>query len=154
MDPLTAAHLPKPLFPLGGKLPLVEVWVRRLVESGITDISMNLCVLSETIKRHFGDGSKFAAKINYVDEAVPSGTLGGVCKQAFGSESKRLPSERDHPGSQAFKGSTVIAPSGDIVTNFGSGFGSSALGEEEGLWNGGPGGSGNPSGYYLEVWKD
>lgn len=99
---------------------MVEVWVRRLVESGITDISMNLCVLSETIKRHFGDGSKFAAKIDYVDEEVPSGTLGGVCKQAFGLESKRLLSEKDHPTSWAFKGSTVIAPSGDIVTNFGS----------------------------------
>lgn len=99
---------------------MVEVWVRRLVESGITDISMNLCVLSETIKRHFGDGSKFAAKIDYVDEEVPSGTLGGVCKQALGVESKRLLSEKDHPASQAFKGSTVIAPSGDIVTNFGS----------------------------------
>ncbi len=120
MDPLTAAHLPKPLFPLGGKLPMVEVWVRRLVESGITDISMNLCVLSETIKRHFGDGSKFAANIDYVDEAVPSGTLGGVCKQALGLESKKLPSEKDHPTRRAFQGSTVIAPSGDIVTNFGS----------------------------------
>lgn len=99
---------------------MVEVWVRRLVESGITDISMNLCVLSETIKRHFGDGSKFAAKIDYVDEEVPSGTLGGVCKQALGLESKKLLSEKDHPTSRAFKGSTVIAPSGDIVTNFGS----------------------------------
>jgi len=99
---------------------MAEVWVRRLVESGITDISMNLCVLSETIKRHFKDGSKFAAKISYVDEEVPSGTLGGVCKQVLGAESKILPSEQDHPSKPAFKGSTVIAPSGDIVTNFGS----------------------------------
>lgn len=120
MDPLTAAHLPKPLFPLGGKVPMAEVWVRKLVESGISDISMNLCVLSETIKRHFKDGSKFGARISYVDEAIPSGTLGGVCKQAFGSESKMLASEQDHPGTEAFKGSTLIAPSGDIVTNFGS----------------------------------
>ena len=119
MDPMTA-HLPKPLFPLGGKVPMTEVWVRRMVESGITDISMNLCVLSETIKRHFKDGSKFAAKISYVDEEVPSGTLGGVCKQVLGADSKILPSERDHPSAPPFKGSTVIAPSGDIVTNFGS----------------------------------
>lgn len=118
MEPLTA-HLPKPLFPLGGKVPMAEVWVRRLVESGITDLSMNLCVLSETIKKHFKDGSEFGAKITYVDEEVPSGTLGGVCKQAFGCEAKRLPSEQDHPQTRAFEGSTVIAPSGDIVTNFG-----------------------------------
>lgn len=99
---------------------MVEVWVRRLVESGIADISMNLCVLSETIKRHFEDGSKFAAKISYVDEEVPSGTLGGVCKQVLGADCKILPSEQDHPSAQPFEGSTVIAPSGDIVTNFGS----------------------------------
>jgi mannose-1-phosphate guanylyltransferase/phosphomannomutase len=120
MDPLTAAHLPKPLFPLGGKVPMVEVWVRRLVESGITDISMNLCVLSETIKRHFQDGAKFAADIAYVDEEVPSGTLGGVCKQALGAEAKRLPTEQDQITTKPFKGSTIIAPSGDIVTNFGA----------------------------------
>ncbi len=99
---------------------MAEVWVRRLVESGISNISMNLCVLSETIRRHFKDGSKFAANISYVDEEVPSGTLGGVCKQAFGSDAKRLASEQDHPEGEAFKGSTIIAPSGDIVTNFGS----------------------------------
>lgn len=119
MEPLTA-HLPKPLFPLGGKVPMVEVWVRRLVESGITDISMNLCVLSDTIKRHFQDGSKFGAEISYVDEATPSGTLGGVCKQAFGVEAKKLASEHDHPTTRAFKASTLIAPSGDIVTDFGA----------------------------------
>jgi mannose-1-phosphate guanylyltransferase/phosphomannomutase len=121
MDPLTAAHLPKPLFPLGGKVPMVEVWVRRFVESGITDISMNLCVLSETIKRHFKDGAKFAADITYVDEETPSGTLGGVCKQALGVEAKRLPSEHDQITTAPFRGSTIIAPSGDIVTNFGAG---------------------------------
>lgn len=119
MDPLTS-HLPKPMFPLGGKVPMAELWVRRFVESGINDISMNLCVLSETISRYFKDGQEFGAHISYVDEAVPSGTLGGVCKQAFGFNSKKLASERDHPRNTPFKGSTLIAPSGDIVTNFGS----------------------------------
>lgn len=103
MDPLTAHHIPKPLFPLGGKVPMAEVWVKRFIESGITDISMNLCVLADTIKRHFGDGSKFGAPINYVEEETPSGTLGGLCKQAL-----------------SFGGSTVVVPSGDIVTNFGA----------------------------------
>jgi len=35
LEPLTARHLPKPLFPLGGKVPLAEIWVRRMVEAGI-----------------------------------------------------------------------------------------------------------------------
>src|SRR5688500_19426801 len=88
LEPLTARHLPKPLFPLGGKTPLAEIWVRRMVEAGITDISMNLCVLAETIERHFGDGSRFRANITYVKEKTPSGTLGGVCKQALGRDAK------------------------------------------------------------------
>jgi NDP-sugar pyrophosphorylase family protein len=117
LEPLTARHLPKPLFPLGGKVPLAEIWVRRMVEAGITNISMNLCVLAETIERHFGDGSRFGANITYVKEQTPSGTLGGVCKQALGSESKTF--DNEPPLSiLPFRGKTLIAPSGDVVTNF------------------------------------
>ena len=119
LEPLTVRYIPKPLFPLGGKVPMVETWVRKMVDSGILDLSMNLCVLKETIKREFGDGSKFGASISYVEEDVPSGTLGGVCKQVLGRKAKTLPGERPLE-SEPFGGSTVIAPSGDIVTNFGS----------------------------------
>lgn len=104
LDPLTTRHLPKPLFPLGGKVPIAELWVRRFLESGIADVSMNICVLADTLRRHFADGSKFGVRLKFVEEQVPSGTLGGVCKQVIGT---------------GFSGSTVIAPSGDIVSNFG-----------------------------------
>ena len=120
MEPLSATHLPKPLFPLGGKVPMAEVWLRSLVESGVTDVSMNVSVLSETVRKHFRDGSKFAADVTYVFEQTPSGTLGGVCKLALGSEAKRLPNTGEPPSIEPFRGSTVIAPSGDIVTNFGA----------------------------------
>lgn len=120
MEPLSAQHLPKPLFPLGGKIPMAEVWVRRLVASGITDLSLNLCVLKEPIKRYFRDGTKFAAQIGFVEEDVPSGTLGGVCKQAFGAEAKRVREEEEMPAGVGLRGSTLIVPSGDIVTNFGA----------------------------------
>jgi mannose-1-phosphate guanylyltransferase/phosphomannomutase len=120
MEPLSATYLPKPLFPLGGKVPMAEVWLRSLVESGITDVSMNVSVLSETVRNHFGDGSKFGADVDYVFEELPSGTLGGVCKLALGSDAKRLPSTGEPPSIEPFRGSTVIAPSGDIVTNFGA----------------------------------
>ncbi len=106
MEPLTRHHLPKPLFPLGGKVPMAELWVRRFVDSGITDLSMNLCVLSDAIKRHFADGARFGAEIGYVEEQAPSGTLGGVCKQVLDD-------------GVSVRGETVIVPSGDIVTNFG-----------------------------------
>lgn len=120
MEPLTRHHLPKPLFPLGGKVPMAELWVRRFVESGISDVSMNLCVLKDAIKRHFTDGSRFGAEIAYVEEDAPSGTFGGVCKQALGGRAKRVQATEDPVTLPAFGGSTLIVPSGDIVTNFGS----------------------------------
>lgn len=104
MVPLTIHHLPKPLFPLGGKVPIAELWVRKLVAAGITDITMNLCVLPGPIRRHFGDGSGFGAAIRYLEEETPSGTLGGVCRQVL---------EGAGGG-----GATILAPSGDIVTDF------------------------------------
>jgi NDP-sugar pyrophosphorylase family protein len=120
MDPLTVSHLPKPMFPLGGRTPMLELWVRGFVDSGITDVSMNLCVLPDTIRGHFGSGSKFAASIRYLEESIPSGTLGGVCKQALGGQAKKvLPDEGDSP-LEPFSGSTLIVPSGDIVANFGA----------------------------------
>jgi mannose-1-phosphate guanylyltransferase/phosphomannomutase len=118
MDPLTAHHLPKPMFPIGGSAPMAEMWVRRAIKSGITDISMNLCVLSNTIKNYFKNGARFGADINYVEEDIPSGTLGGVCKQALGNQAKKVLENETMPVIGEFKGTTIIAPSGDIVTDF------------------------------------
>jgi len=118
MDPLTAHHLPKPMFPIGGSVPMTEMWIRRAIKSGITDISMNLCVLSNTIKNYFKDGAKFGADIAYIEEDTPTGTLGGVCKQALGNKAKQVLKNETMPRISEFKGVTIIAPSGDIVTNF------------------------------------
>ncbi|MCP4690142.1 MAG: hypothetical protein GY859_18965 [Desulfobacterales bacterium] len=120
MDPLSVNHIPKPLFPLGGKVPMAELWIRRFVESGIDDISMNLCVHSEKIKKHFKDGSKFACDIGYIEEEVPTGTLGGVCKHALGDKARLVSTDKENMTINEFHGSTIIAPSGDIVTNFGT----------------------------------
>ena len=120
LEPLTAHQLPKPLFPLGGRMPIAELWVRRLVAAGVTDVSMNVCVLPETIKRHFGDGSGFGASLGYVEEKAPSGTFGGVCKMVLGREARPVPAGEAPLTATAFSGSTVIAPSGDIVSGFGA----------------------------------
>jgi len=120
LDPLTARLLPKPLFPLGGKVAIAEVWVRRMIESGITDVSLNLCVLAGTLKRYFGDGSRYGVNLKYVEEHVPTGTLGGICKMALGQEAKRLRSTEPVATFPRSSGSTIIAPSGDIVTSFGA----------------------------------
>lgn len=120
MDPISQHHLPKPMFPLGGTVPMVEIWVRRAVEAGITNVSMNLCVLKETIRSHFKDGALYGADIAYLEEDQPSGTFGGVCKQALGAKAKQTRADESMGKMEPFGGTTVIAPSGDIVTNFGS----------------------------------
>ena len=120
LDPLTTHHLPKPLFPLGGKVPIAEIWVRRMLESGITDVSMNICVLAETIKRHFGNGNRFGVNLKYIEEDTPTGTLGAVCKQALGRNAKQLAGDKFQSSFTETSSSTVLAPSGDIVTNFGA----------------------------------
>ncbi len=117
MEPLTVRYLPKPMFPLGGKVPLLETWVRKLVAAGITDLSMNLCVLKDRIRQYFHDGSRFGAALRYVEEDRPSGTLGGVCKQVFGRQARTFPGELP-PQHTPLSGSTIVVPSGDIVTNF------------------------------------
>lgn len=118
MKPLTNCHLPKPMFPIGGAAPILEAWVRKFVASGITDVSMNLSVLSHTIRDHFQDGARFGARVTYVEESKPSGTLGGVCKQVLGREAKVVTNGEAPPSVEPFSGSTVFVMSGDIVTNF------------------------------------
>jgi NDP-sugar pyrophosphorylase family protein len=120
LDPLTANHLPKPMFPLGGKVPIAEVWIRRMVESGLSDVSLNVCVLKETVKRYFGNGSKFGISLGFVEEDFPSGTLGGVCKQVLGANARKLQDNERSITWTPFSGTTVIVPSADIVTNFGA----------------------------------
>lgn len=119
LDPLTARHLPKPLFPLGGKVPIAEIWTRRLVDSGVTDLSMNVCVMAEAIKGHFGAGGPEHMAPEFIDEKTPSGTLGGICKQGLGRDAKWSDDGNDRVSLTPFTGSTIIAPSADIVCNFG-----------------------------------
>ncbi|MEN6374999.1 MAG: NDP-sugar synthase [Smithella sp.] len=118
MDPLTVHHIPKPMFPLGGSTPMVELWVRKSVEAGITQISMNLSVLKDTIKSYFRDGARFGVNIEYVEEEIPSGTLGGICKQTLGKNAKRVSHIEEVTTNAEFNGTSVIVPSGDIVTDF------------------------------------
>ncbi len=118
LDPLSTYHIPKPLFPLGGKVPIAELWLRRMLESGIVDISMNVSVLGNSIVRHFEDGRRFGVKLDFIEEEVPTGTLGAVCKQTLGPEARTLHPAEDLSHLTPFSGTTVLAPSGDIVTNF------------------------------------
>jgi mannose-1-phosphate guanylyltransferase / phosphomannomutase len=95
----------KPAFPLAGHVPIVELWVRRFVDAGITKIAMNLHRVPETIRGYFMDGQRFLAEITYVYEETPTGTLGGAIKMI-----KAFQKDGFHPR-------RVFIPSGDIVSN-------------------------------------
>src|ERR1700737_68997 len=74
LRPLTAVF-PKPLVPLGNK-PVIEILLRRLASSGLTDVTICTGYLGELIKAVCGDGAQFGLRIQYVNEDQPLGTAG------------------------------------------------------------------------------
>jgi dTDP-glucose pyrophosphorylase/CBS domain-containing protein len=74
--PLTE-RVPKPMLPVGDK-PLLELTIQQLRRSGIRDISLTTHYLPESIIEHFGDGSAFGVRLNYLKENSPLGTAGGL----------------------------------------------------------------------------
>jgi len=61
--PLTA-HTPKPMIPFHGK-PFVEYLVEELRDAGVHRILMLLGYLPETIRSHFGSGSRWGVRMDY-----------------------------------------------------------------------------------------
>jgi NDP-mannose synthase len=78
LAPFTASF-PKPLVPLGDT-PVLEVLIRRLVQYGVTDITLTLGHLAELIKAYFHHRRCLAEQITlrYVDEEEPTGTAGSL----------------------------------------------------------------------------
>src|SRR5437870_12333332 len=74
LEPISAV-IAKPAFPLGGRIPIAELWVRCFVDAGLNAIAMNLHRVPDSIQTYLGDGSKFLADISYTYEETPSGTL-------------------------------------------------------------------------------
>lgn len=77
MRPLTDTT-PKPLLRVHGQ-PLIERHVKRLVNSGLDRIVINLAWLGSQIRDYLGDGAHYGAAITYSEEA-PSAleTAGGI----------------------------------------------------------------------------
>lgn len=74
LRPLTAVF-PKPLVPLGNK-SVIEILLRRLAASGLTDVTICTGYLAELVQAVCGDGRKFGLHIEYVCEDRPLGTAG------------------------------------------------------------------------------
>lgn len=74
--PLTA-NIPKPLLKVGDK-PIIEYNVDRLINYGIKHIKLSINYLGDQLVEYFGDGSGKNAKIGYVREDKPLGTIGSI----------------------------------------------------------------------------
>ena len=78
LRPFTA-NFPKPLVPLGDT-PVVEILIRRLIEFGITDVTMTLGHLAELMRAYFMQREELTSKLNlqFIIEQTPTGTAGSV----------------------------------------------------------------------------
>lgn len=72
--PLTE-HRPKPLLPVGKK-PILETIVEQFVSAGFRRLHLSVSHRADMIERHFGDGSRWGARISYLREESPLGTAG------------------------------------------------------------------------------
>lgn len=76
LRPLTEA-VPKPMIRVAGR-PMLERIVLHLVGHGIRQIFVAVNYRAEVIEAHFGDGSAFGCRIEYLRESEPRGTGGAL----------------------------------------------------------------------------
>jgi dTDP-glucose pyrophosphorylase len=98
LEPLTNA-VPKPMLAVAGR-PNLERLVLHLYSYGIRRIFLAVSHLAHVIENHFGDGSRFGCRIEYLRETMPGGTGGAL---------SLLPSIPELP---------LIVVNGDLVTQF------------------------------------
>jgi len=68
---------PKPMLEIGGK-PVLLHQIELLKKYKITDITLLVNHLSQSIVDYFGNGDKFGVKLSYYHEKNPLGTAGGL----------------------------------------------------------------------------
>lgn len=68
--------IPKPLVPVGGEMPILEVVLRQLSQAGFNHVTLAVNHLSNLIMAYFGDGSQWGLKIDYSLENKPLSTIG------------------------------------------------------------------------------
>lgn len=68
---------PKPMLNIGGK-PILETIVKKGVFDGFLKFIITINYLGFKIKKYFKNGSKFNAKISYINERKPLGTAGSL----------------------------------------------------------------------------
>ena len=68
--------IPKPLVPIGGEMPILEIIIRQLAKAGFEHITLAVNHLANLIMAFFGDGSSWNIKIDYSLEETPLSTIG------------------------------------------------------------------------------
>lgn len=68
--------IPKPLVPIGGEMPILEVVIRQLAGHGFNHITLAVNHMANLIMAFFGDGEKWNVKIDYSMEEKPLSTIG------------------------------------------------------------------------------
>ena len=76
LHPLTE-NLPKPMLKVGGR-PILETILQSLIDHGITRFQISVNYKAEIIKRYFGNGQAFGARIEYLEETDRLGTAGAL----------------------------------------------------------------------------
>lgn len=72
-----ARDLPKPMVPIGDR-PFLELVIESFTSRGLRHFVLLTGYRGEVIEKHFGDGSRFGARIEYSREAMPAGTGGAI----------------------------------------------------------------------------
>ena len=76
LHPLTE-DTPKPLLNVGNR-PILETILSRFIKAGFHNFFISTHYKAEKIQAHFGDGSAWGVKIEYVNEEKPLGTAGSI----------------------------------------------------------------------------
>lgn len=71
------SHVPKPMIPIEGK-PILEYQIDALKRQGCRDFIIIIGHLGAAIRDYFGDGSRWAVSIQYIEEEAPLGTAGAL----------------------------------------------------------------------------
>ena len=76
LRPLTV-NTPKPMLPTAG-VPFITHQLARLREAGVDHVVLATSYKAEVFEAHFGDGASMGLDIDYLTEAEPLGTGGGI----------------------------------------------------------------------------
>jgi NDP-sugar pyrophosphorylase family protein len=68
--------LPKPLVPVGGEMPIIEVIIKQLAKAGFEHLTFAINHKANLIKAFCGDGSQWGVRIDYSLEDKPLSTIG------------------------------------------------------------------------------